>query len=239
MKFYVTFPGLLASVLLDMSAVPKYQPEGDPLAPFRDAGEAAQLLVAIVKRAIQDERISDLPTKSKSRKAMRRWERNLSHLENYFGWEMHEHKNQARFHSPEDLLPARMKMVFRGGKRVGEKQLRVRSVGKATAELLAEKLQGGLFDGQQLPKASPVEMLALVADYRQEEFGAGSASMVTLYIAHVVNLNIEDKILECTEIIELGKWNTEEDLGDVSDLPPSRPVAPSIVAKKRVSEKGN
>lgn len=222
-----------------MSAVPQQMPEGDPLAPFRDGNEAAQHLVLIVKRAIQDERVSDLPTKSKSRKAMRRWERNLSHLENYFDWEMHEYKNQARFHSPEGLLPDRMKMVFRGGKKVGEKEISVRSLGKATVELLDEKFQAGLFDAEKKPSARPIQMLALVADYRQEVFGAGMADTVTLYIAHVVGLNLDDKILECSEIIELEKWDTNEGDGEVADLPPSRPVAPAIVAKIRKSEQGD
>lgn len=219
-----------------MSAVPNLQPEGDPLAPFRDGKEAAQQLVLIVRRAIQDERVSDLPTKSKSRKAMRRWERNLSHLENYFDWEMHEHKNQARFHSPEGLLPDRMKMVFRGGKKIGEKEIKVRSLGQATAELLAEKHQGGLFDGETTPRVRAVEVLALVADYRQEAFGSGVANVVTLYIAHVVGLNVRDKILECSEIIELGKWNTDEGSTEPAELPPSRPVAPAIIAKPQASE---
>jgi hypothetical protein len=214
-------------------------PEGDPLAPFRDGQEEAQHLVLIVKRATQDEQASDLPTKSKSRRAMRRWERILSHLENYFGWEMHEYKNQARFHSPEGLLPDQMKTVFRVGKKVGDREISVRSLGKATIELLEEKLQAGLFDDEKKPKARPTEMLALVADYRQEIFGAGMADTVTLYMAHVVGLNLESKILECSEIIELAKWDTNEGPGEVADLPPSRPIAPSIVAKERPSEQGS
>lgn len=208
------------------------------MAGFRHDGADARNVVLVVRRALRDEKIAGLPTRSRSRKAMRRWERNLSHLENYFDWEMHEYKNQARFHSPARLLPNQMKMVFRGGSRSGPNELKVRSLGLATVELLEEKLQPSLYDELAVPPARPIEMLALVAEYKTEVFGAGMADTVTLYVAHVVGLGLKDKILKCSEVIEIGKWDLNEGTSDVVELPPSRPIVPTVRIKPRHLQEG-
>jgi hypothetical protein len=223
--------------LITMHALPRGFHDRDPLSSFRHDSELAKKASLIVQQAIQDERASNQPTRSKGRKALRRWECILTHLENYFPWDMKEHKNQARFHSTDFELPEVMKMVFRSGKRVGKTSVRVASIGVATAELHAERYQG-LLTGELSGEMTGSEMLAMVIQYQQEAFGLTQALFATLFICHVTQLDIENKLFMCSEVIELGKWNLDEDQGHSVDFPPSAPVSPVITVRPKTSQAG-
>lgn len=210
-----------------MNVAPLGFHDRDPLGPFRGSSPLAQKVCLTVHQAIIDEKTSDLPTKSKGRKALRRWERILTHLENYFPWEMYEYKNQARFHSTSAELPEVMKLVFRSGRRVGNTSIRVASIGIATVDLNAERYQG-LLTGQLDGEMTGSEMLALVIQYAPMQFGGSSAQVATLFVCHVTSLDLENNLFNCSEIIELGQWNLDEEDGPAVDLPPSTPVAPKI-----------
>jgi hypothetical protein len=220
-----------------MHALPQGFHDRDPLAPFRNESDLARKAGLIVLQAIQEERASNLPTRSKGRKALRRWECILTHLENYFPWNMNEYKNQARFHSTESELPEVMKMVFRSGKRVGLRSIKVASIGIATEELHAERYQG-LLTGELEGEMSGSEMLAMVIQYQVESFGEAQAFLATLYVCHVTHLDVENKLFMCSDIIELGRWNLDEDQGTGDEFPPSTPVSPVIVARPHASQAG-
>jgi hypothetical protein len=220
-----------------MQPLPQGFHDRDPLAPFRKESELAKKAGLIVQRAIQEERATNLPTRSKGRKALRRWECILTHLENYFPWDMNEYKNQARFHSTESELPEVMKMVFRSGKRVGERGIKVASIGVATEELHAERYQG-LLTGELEGEMTGSEMLAMVIQYQEENFGGIQALFATLYICHVTHLDTENKLFMCSDVIELGKWNLDDDQGTAADFPPSTPVSPVIAVRSQASQAG-
>lgn len=158
----------------------------------------------------------------------------LDYLENYFDWKMVEYKNQARFHSPAALDPAFLKMVFRSGIKLSETQIGVRSIGAVTKELFFERLQPKLFGPQQ----NPAEMLLLAADYQHEKQVRQSSALVQFHLAHVVGINARECIFECSEIITLAKWGSDECPVDLVTLPPSRPVVPVISARQGKQLKG-